>query len=127
MDKLPLQTYDIYSDRDLLDKRDFPDWVEQNKYELSSAKSIKRINYGDEFKKFYEDTQQNDVSVADRKGSTKTIYNEPTLSRRHMQDFNHHSGLNDQNIEQISEFYTSISTLINRVWFFFNLSIFQMG
>lgn len=87
MDKLHIKTYDLYSNREMLDKRSFPEWVEQNKNFTAaqlSNKSIKRAKFGNEVKGLMDGVEF-DVSVSDRKESHKSFYIEPTVHRRQVQ------------------------------------------
>ena len=114
MEKIPLNSYDVYSDRELLDKRSFPDWINSNKEYLIPQQSKKRAKFGNEVMNIGDETNF-EPSLSERKDSHKSFYIEPTINRRQIQKLSPYCSLNNMQVKSLEEFYSSINSLIKRV------------
>jgi hypothetical protein len=94
MEKIPIHSYDIYSERTMLDKRSFPEWIEENRKYAIPSKSMKRGKFGNEVRSIMDGVDF-DVSISDRKDSHKSFYIEPKFNRRHIQNLSPYCSLNN--------------------------------
>lgn len=111
MEKIPISSYDIYSERNLLDKRSFPDWIKDNRKFTIPPAGCKRGKFGSEVVNF-GDGMDLDIRAAGRKDSHKSFYIEPKFNRRHIQALSPYCSLNNEQVKTLEGFYLSINNLI---------------
>ena len=116
MEKVPISSYNFYSDRQMLDKRSFSDWIQTNQLDFRQ-KTIKRAKIGDQLKNIDDETNYSGER-SDRKDSHKSFYIKPTVNRRQIQKLSPYCSLNNFQVKSLEDFYSSINSLINRVRFF---------